>query len=315
MAETYFKPPWWLSNRHVQSAYGSLIGLEPRVRVRWQQLDLPDGDFVDLCWAGSHGAPLVVVLHGLEGSVNSHYIQATLQAILSCQWQAVVLNFRSCSGRLNRLARSYNGGDYTDLAFLLDTLDQTHADVPKAAVGFSLGGNVLMRYLGNHPEASLVAAVGVSVPYDYDASADYLPSFYQHSLLRSMKRKALQKIQQGLLMPATESQVRAVKRLRQFDNLLTAPLYDFDSALHYYHSVSCRNDLIYIKTPTMILHALDDPFIPPETVPVAARLSENIQMEITESGGHLGFIQGGLPWRPKYWFDQRMLKFLRAKLP
>lgn len=314
MASTAYKPPWWLCNRHLQSLYGTLVGARVQVSLRWEELDLPDGDFLDICWAGQRGRPLVILLHGLEGSANSHYIQAMLHQLLQHDYQAVVMNYRTCSGRLNRLPHSYNGGDYRDFAFLVKVLQKRYPQLPKAAVGFSLGGNILLRYMAHHHNSPLRAGIAISSPYDLRASADYLAPFYQQTLLRTMKRKIMQKISYGLPMPATADEVKSIFTLREFDEVVTAPLYQFRSADHYYRESSCGFVLKHIEQPVLILHAIDDPFVPPASVPTHQDVATNTQLEVTEGGGHVGFIKGGLPWRPEYWFNYRVPEFLRDYL-
>lgn len=309
-----FKPPWWLSNRHLQSCYGSLFRFKTHVPLRWEALQLPDGDFLDICWAGPEGQPLVVMLHGLEGSVHSHYIQAMLDVLVHENLQCLVMNYRTCSGRINLKPYGYHGGDTTDLAFLLQVLHDRHPNLPMVVVGFSLGGNILMRYLAHEVDAPLRGAVCVSAPYELGKSADQLPAFYQRTLLRSMKEKILQKIAAGHVFPVDANTVQAIQDLRTFDACITAPLYGFVSADQYYEMASCRPVLSRIAHPTLILHALDDPFVPRETVPLYSELSLQTEMEITEKGGHVGFISGGAPWRPQYWFLNRIPLFLKNHL-
>lgn len=311
---TSFNPPWWLCNRHLQSCYGSIFGVKSEVNLRWEELLTPDNDFVDICWGGQPDKPIVVLLHGLEGSVHSHYIQAMVETLEQCGWQFVVLNYRTCSGRLNRLPQGYHGGDTRDLTHLINVIKIRHPHLPIAAVGFSLGGNILMQYLVQQPNAPLVAAVSISTPFDLGKAADYLSPFYQRVLLRSMKHKVITKIKLGYQFSVGVDQVDNITSLREFDSLITAPLFGFSSVDEYYHGVSCGTVLHRIKHPTLIMHALDDPFIPPDSVPKDHQLSLSTILEITEKGGHVGFIRGGTPWRPEYWFEERVPRFLREYL-
>lgn len=305
-----FQPAWWLANKHLQSCYSTIIPYRATTPLRWEELDLPDGDFIDIVWAGPENAPMVLLLHGLEGSINSHYIQLMLDVLVNEGWQVVVMHHRSCSGRLNRLPQGYNGGDTRDLVYLITQLRERHSELPLYAVGFSLGGNVLLHYLSQCPDAEISAAIAVSTPYEMGKSADFLAQFYQRNLLRTMKQKVIDKINNGLLMPVSIDELRPISLMRQFDARVTAPLYDFPSVEDYYHAVSCRPVLKKIKRPALILHSLDDPFVPEETVPDVSELSPSITLEISEKGGHVGFIEGSLPWRPSYWLRRRILDFL-----
>lgn len=309
-----FTPPWWLRNRHFQSCYSTLFPPTAKTLIRWEQLELPDGDFIDLCWSGPSEAPLVVLLHGLEGSVNSHYIQLMLDALVDGGWQVVVMHFRTCSGRMNRLPRSYHAGETGDLTYLLHVLKDRFPHKSISAVGFSLGGNVLLRYLVENPISPLRCVVAISVPFELNKCSDYLAYLYHWTLLKSMKQKTIDKIKQGYDMPVTISEVKSVDNFRGFDEKITAPLHGFKSADDYYTRVSVRPYLKLIDSPTLIIHALDDPLVPADSVPTQDELSEKIYFELTRNGGHVGFIQGAFPWIPRYWLKQRILDFLNKKV-
>lgn len=305
-----FKPAWWLKNRHLQSCYSSLLPYRAKTPLRWEELILPDGDFLDVAWAGKAKGPLAILLHGLEGSVYSHYIQLLLDELVSRGWQAAVMHYRTCSGRINRLPQSYNGGDVRDLTFFIKTVAKRFPDVPLYAVGFSLGGNILIHYLAKQQDSPLTAVAAISTPYEMNKSADYLAGFYQKMLLKSMKKKVLDKIQAGISMPCSAKEVANIKNLRQFDAMLTAPLYGYPTVDDYYYEASCRFILHQIKHPLLIIHALDDPFIPVNSVPQSKELASNTIIEISDKGGHVGFITGGFPWNPNYWLKSRIMNYL-----
>ena len=308
-----FEPPWWLSNRHVQSCVSPIFHPPARVVVRWEQLELPDGDFIDLCWAGENHLPLVVLLHGLEGSVHSHYIQLMLDALTTAGWQAVVMHFRTCSGRLNRLPRAYHAGETQDLHYLMQTIVTRFPDLPMSAVGFSLGGNVLLHYLVQHPKAPLCRAIAVSVPFDLNRCSDYLAQFYHWMMLHTMKNKTMAKIKAGYKMPVDLQELNTINDFRHFDDKVTAPLHGFSGADEYYEAVTIRHLLNKIEHPTLIIHALDDPLVPSECVPHEKELSKKIVLDLSEKGGHVGFVQG-LPWQPQSWLKQRILDFLQKSV-
>lgn len=312
--DTDFLPAWWLPNRHLQSCYSSIFSYRANVTLRWEEMILPDGDFIDIVWAGKTDDPIVILLHGLEGSVYSHYIQLMLDSLVKSNWQAVVMHYRTCSGRINRLPQSYNGGDIRDLTYLIKSVTTRYPESPLFAVGFSLGGNILIHYLANNKETSLQAAVAVSTPFELNKSADYLAGFYQRFLLRSMKHKVNRKIGAGISMPVTSIDLQHIHSLREFDSKITAPLYGYQTVEDYYDTASCRYELHKIKKPLLIIHALDDPFIPVYSVPEAHELGNETTLEVSPYGGHVGFIAGETPWRPVYWVKERIMHFLNEQI-
>lgn len=309
--EQSFNPPWWLRNKHIQSLYASVIHGRSAVDLKWEEIALPDGDFIDLAWAGPApvNAPVLLLLHGLEGSVYSHYIREMIGLFSARDWRIAVMHFRSCSGRINRLPTSYNAEYTGDLKEVVTTISNRFSNCPLFAMGFSLGGNILMRYLIQYADTPLRAAVAVSMPFELDKSADYLAPFYQRFLLRSLKRKIAAKIELGMAMPVTLKSLKAISTLREFDTLITTPMYDYNSVSEYYHRASSRHLLKYVHRSSLILHAMDDPFVPMNSVPTPQELSEHISMAMTQHGGHMGFITGGLPWKPSYWFTKRVTDF------
>lgn len=308
--ESEFEPAWWLNNRHVQSMFASFFPYRAKTKIRWEELRYPDGDFTDIVWAGDPDDPVVVLLHGLEGSFNSHYIQIMIDTLVRDGWQVVVMHYRTCSGRLNRLPQAYNGGDVKDIEYLIEVIAERYPDREINLVGFSLGGSLIIHYLSKHSDAPVHAAVAVSTPYELDKSSLYLMTVYHQVLLRSLRKKTKEKIRAGIEMPVTAQDLRQMRSLRDFDRAVTAPLYGYDSLEEYYHDVSVRPMLKHVKHPLLIIHAMDDPFIPPETVPADSELAEKTILEISPSGGHVGFIAGGFA-RPKYWLQDRIHQFLR----
>lgn len=305
-----FVAPPWFANPHMQSCFGTLAAADPKVELRWQELALPDGDFIDLAWIGPDVGSLVILLHGLEGSVHSPYIQVLLRPLLAHGWRAVVMHYRSCSGRLNRLPWCYHGADTRDLTYLLQWLQQTCPESKRAVVAFSVGANIFLRYLIETAASSIQAGVGVSVPFELGATADYLSPMYQQHLLATMKEKILRKIAQGTKMPIRRSQVENIKTIREFDNVITAPLFGYPDAESYYQVGSCRSGLAHIQLPILLLHAYDDPFVPARVIPMASELGPNTCMELSATGGHLGFVKG-TPWAPDYWLAERIPRYLQ----
>ncbi len=288
------------------------------IASRRERVATPDGDFVDLdCLDGpAPGAPLLLVLHGLEGSCRSHYMHGLFTLAREAGWSAVALNFRSCSGEPNRLARFYHSGDTDDLDLVVRLLAGREPDARIGAVGISLGGNVLLKWLGERGDAAppqMRAAVTISTPYDLERCARTLDRgiqkvTYTASFMRSFRQKVLDKAR---AFPGFVD-VAAVMRARTFaeyDRIVTAPLHGFADEVDYWRRASCRPYLARVCRPTLLISALDDPFVPPEALPDPAALPPNIVAEFSERGGHVGFVEGPF-WRPRAWAERRAMQFL-----
>ncbi|MGE5240979.1 MAG: hydrolase [Bacteroidota bacterium] len=310
-----FVPAWWCHGPHMQTLWAPLMRRAPRIALRRERLELPDGDFIDLDWTTTNdNGPIVIVLHGLEGSSNSPYARGLLKAIETRGWRGVVMHFRGCSGEPNRLPRSYHSGDTGDLIHLVETLRQREPRTPLATVGYSLGGNVLLKWLGKTGEkAPLCAAVAVSVPFVLDHAAAKLQRgfsrVYQWQLLRNL-RGSVEEKRRRMILPLKISDLSALKCFRDFDEHVTAPLHGFDGADHYYAVSSSRQYLEGIAIPTLLLHALDDPFMTEKTIPRPDELSGHVTLEVYRRGGHVGFVGGAWPWRSHYWLEERIPAYL-----
>ncbi len=319
-----FVPAWWCRGPHAQTLWPYLVRRRPRVALRRERLELPDGDFLDLDWTENarEGGPLVLVLHGLEGSSQSQYARGLLAAVAAHGWRGVVMHFRNCSGTPNRLARSYHSGETGDVAYVVEWLRAREALAgtapPVAAVGYSLGANVLLKWLGERGRAApLAAAVAVSPPFVLARAAARLERgfsrLYQRALLRRL-RASLQPKLAVMPMPFEAAQLERLKTFRQFDDVVTAPLHGFRDAEDYYTQSSCRPYLRGIAVPTLVLHARDDPFTTEDAIPTAAELSDSVKLELYPRGGHVGFVTGPLPWRARYWLEERIPAFLAPHL-
>ena len=319
-----FKPAWWLRNRHAQTIYPAFPWSgAPRIRFRSECLELPDGDLTVVDWmadgpAPGDDTPILIVLHGLEGSANSPYARMLLKQAAAHGWRGAVLHFRDCGDYRNRLPRRYHAGETNDIRFFLESLRAQGHEGPMLATGFSLGGNVLLKYLGeNGVSTPLSAAAAVCVPLDLHDSANALTrgfsKLYQRHLLKRMKKAVRRKFNPhnaafdwGKAMTATT--------FAEFDDAVTAPLHGFSSKDEYYDRCSSGSFLAAIQCPTLIINAIDDPFMTPAAVPDASRISASVQLELSSGGGHVGFVGGHLPWRPQYYLPGRIINFLASHI-
>ncbi|HEY7841609.1 MAG TPA: hydrolase [Gammaproteobacteria bacterium] len=312
-----FAPAWWLPGPHAQTLWPALLRRTPLPILDHEELNLPDGDFVDLHRTRGRGA-IVALFHGLEGSLRSHYARGLIAAIAGAGWRCVFMHFRGCSGRHNRLPRSYHSGDTGDIAFLLRTLSEREPGTPLAAIGISLGGNALLKYLGEERvPGTLRAAAAVSVPFQLADGAARLDRgfsrLYQRHLLGRLRRKFRDKFRNGA-PPVPIGDLDSLDNFRKFDGAITAPLHGFRDADDYYSRSSSRQFLGRICVPTLILQARDDPFLTPAALPRAGELSDCVRLELSRDGGHVGFVGGRWPWRPEYWLDRRIPDWFRDHL-
>jgi predicted alpha/beta-fold hydrolase len=287
-----------------------------RIALRRERVTTADGDFLDLDWLdGPAGAPLVLVLHGLEGSARSHYVVGLLRLARARGWRGVVMHFRSCSGELNRQPRFYHSGDTGDLAAVVGRIVGGEPEVRLGAVGTSLGGNVLLKWLGEADgeiPPQLRAAVGISVPFDLARCARRLDrgfrrAVYAESFLRTMRRKVRDKARRHPGFVDVDA-VRRARTFAEYDRLVTAPLGGFADEVDYWRRASSGPFLPGIRRPTLLISALDDPFVPAGSLPDASRLVPPVRAEFVAAGGHAGFLEG--PWALTSWAERRALDFL-----
>ena len=324
IVSSQFKPAWWLRNRHAQTIFPTLPWSgAPQVELRSEPLELPDGDVTVVDWmvggpAADSGAPLLVILHGLEGSANSSYARSLLHAAAGMGWRAAVLHFRDCGDYRNRLPRRYHAGETSDIRYFLESLGTAGHTGPMTAVGFSLGGSVLLKYLGeNGVSTPLQAAAAICVPLSLHNSADALTSgvskIYQYYLLKRMKKAIGRKFDRYTAAFDWDRAMNA-RTFAEFDDAVTAPLHGFSGKDEYYDRCSSAGFLADIRRPTLIINALDDPFMTPAAIPAEDLLADSVQIEVSEIGGHVGFVGGSLPWHPEYYLPSRILSFLQSKM-
>jgi uncharacterized protein len=318
-----FKPAWWLKNEHAQTVYPTLAHRSKAPITKQERIELPDGDFIDLSWATDElptSSPLIVLLHGLGGSVRSVYVSGLLRAMNQCGYRGVLMHFRGASHEPNRLPRTYHCGDTGDFSYLLRLLNRREPDTSKAAIGISLGGNVLLKWLGEEKEQSLIkAAVAVSVPFQLESVANRMTRgfsrIYQAHLLRRLRQMHLKKIEHhGRQSLGLQHDLKSLNSFWLFDEHVTAPLNGFKHAQDYYHQASSKQFLKQISTPTLIIQALDDPFMTPDIFPTEADLSEKVTLELSQCGGHVGFVAGNIPGKPVYWLEERIPAFIKSVL-
>jgi uncharacterized protein len=320
-----FQPAAWLRNRHLQTVFPTLAGAgPPRPLLCREMLELPDGDVTAVDWLTelpdvTDSSPLLIVLHGLESSAKSTYARQLLLAASERGWRAAVLHFRDCGDYRNRLPRRYHAGETGDIRYFLHKLRTDGHEGPVTAAGYSLGGNVLLKYLGESAaDTPLVAAAAVSVPLDLHASSKALSlgisRLYQNYLLKRMKLSVSRKFDRHTAAFDWDKAMKA-RTFAEFDDAVTAPLHGFANKDDYYDRCSSVAFLQSIARPTLVINARDDPFLTPDMTPPETCLSETVTIEVSERGGHVGFIAGGTPWRPQYYLPKRIIEFLESQLP
>jgi len=318
-----YRSPWWLRGRHLQSLWGPLVRRPSRPALRRERWDTPDGDFLDLDWLAGDppraGAPCVVVLHGLEGSSESHYALGLLALAAEAGWAGVVVHFRSCSGELNRLPRLYHSGETSDLDWVIGRLLAAMPLRRLGLVGVSLGGNVALKWLGERGEAvpaGVAAAVAISVPFDLEACAKVLDrgvnrALYTAHFLRTMKAKLRAKA--ALYAGRVDlAGALAARTFKEYDRLVTARIFGFADERDYWSRSSSGPFLSAIRRPTLLINAVNDPFVPPETLPRAeVERSPWLEAHFPAEGGHAGFLEGGAG---PSWAERRAVAFLARHL-
>jgi predicted alpha/beta-fold hydrolase len=321
-SQSAYRAPFWLPGGNLQTLYPALLANRPVVAYQRQRWDTPDGDFIDLDWTGIQRRestigvkpqPLLALFHGLEGSSRSHYARALMHAATTRGWRGVVVHFRGCSGELNRLPRAYHSGDSVEIDWILRRLRKLHTDSPLLVAGVSLGGNALLKWLGEQQTDALAVvqrAAAVSAPVDLHAAGAALEQgfniVYTRNFMATMKHKSLAKLRRhpGLF---DETRLRATRTLREFDDLVTSRLHGFKDVDDYYTRASSKPHLAHIAVPTLLLNARNDPFLPATALPDVQQISAAVTALFPEQGGHVGFPDGNgaLGWLP-----QTVLEFL-----
>jgi hypothetical protein len=319
-----FKPAWWMTNRHAQTILPRFFRPNLSLNYQLEELPTPDGDFLQLAWSQPFNAqsdkPLALVLHGLEGNIDSFYAKGMMKALHLAGFDVVLMHFRNCGFKPNRLPRAYHSGETSDLRHLLNNLKQRFAHKPIMAVGFSLGGNVLTKYLGEFKENALLdAAAVVSAPFALASSCQVIQTscfkLYQKYLLDRLKKSTSRKLVQiKESIELTKQQLDGIYNLWEFDDKVTAPLHGFKNAAEYYQKASGKPFLKHIKVPTLVVHAEDDPMLSTEAVPSIDDVSEHVTLAVSKQGGHVGFIAGRNPLKPVFWLEKAVPNFFQQQL-
>ena len=319
-----YVPAWWVPGGHLQTLWGKFLRRRPDLPLRAERWPTPDGDVVDVFRLDAPaGSPRLVLLHGLEGGPRSHYVGGLVAEASRRGWGADLLVFRSCGPELNQARRFYHSGETEDLALVVERVAAEHPDAPLLLAGVSLGGNVLLKWLGERGDrvpAAVRAAAAVSVPYDLGRGSRHIGQgfarVYERAFLRSLRRKAHAKLARYPDLFSAD-RLGAARSLFDFDDVVTAPVHGFASADDYYDRSSSIRFLAGVRRPTLLLSAVDDPFLPAavlDEVRAIAAGNPALRVEFEPRGGHVGFVGGRVPWRPVYWAERRVVEFLAAQL-
>lgn len=328
MENQSFHPAWWLPGPHLQTMWSPLFRKLLNFPRQRERIELADGDFIDLDWctpSRNAEGPLVMILHGLTGSAESHYAQGLQYHLLQKGVPSVVMHFRGASGEPNRHARMYHSGDTADLKEVASTLLSRGWSTLLGA-GYSLGGNVLLKWLGETGRRNpLSAAVAVSVPFELKLCAEAMDEgfsrVYRNSMLKSLKDTLERKRQWAERHDANVfdtlqalGDVRRHETFRDYDHHVVAPLNGFRGADDYYQKCSSRAFLPNIHTPTLIIHSVDDPLMVPQIIPKPDELPAGVTLELYAQGGHVGFVAGNIPFKADYWLERRVCNYFSTHL-
>jgi predicted alpha/beta-fold hydrolase len=315
-----FTPSLLLKSRHVQTLYASLFRNIPSHDFDIERFELSDGDFIECYWYNkreeNHNKPIALLFHGLTGSYKSPYIQGTMHELEKNGFASVVVHYRSSSGIMNKKANSYHCGKTDDALEYIKSLQVKYPNNKLFAIGYSLGANILLKLLGELSDKSpITAAVSVSSPLDLDISAFQInhgfSKLYQYLLLKDLNTLLEQKYETHDMQSLIHLDKKNVKKLstfEEFDEAYTVPINGFKSVHDYYKKSSSKQFLKQIKTNTLLINSLDDPFTTPQALPKKDEISSSVKLEIYPYGGHVGFIEG-TPFKPKYWLEERIVNY------
>ena len=324
MSTRTYSAAWWLPGRHARTMWGRFLRRTPPLPTRIERWETSDDDFIDLVRLGAPaGSPRLLLLHGLEGTPRSHYARGLFLESARRGWAANLLVFRGCGPELNRARRFYHSGETGDLDDVVRRLLAEDPGAPLLLAGVSLGGNVLLKWLGEqegNAPAAVAGAAAVSVPFDLARAARHIDrgfaKVYQHHFLQSLRRKALAKLARYPDL-VERDRLAAARTIYAFDDAVTAPVHGFASADDYYSRSSSIRFVARIRVPTLLLSAADDPFLPPEVLEEVENIAASnafLEVEFPRLGGHVGFVAGRNPFRPFYYAEWRVAEFLARQL-
>ncbi len=309
--KSHFCPLPGLTNRHLQTLYPTFFRRRLKLPLTAERIELDDGDFLDLAHWSQIGGPQVLILHGLEGSLKSHYATPLMKALHDAGFSVTFMHFRGCSGEPNRLSRRYHSGDTGDIHTVLELLQKRTPDQPLFAVGVSLGANALLKYLGEGNVCpALTGAVAISVPFDLANAAQTLQTGFARVYQKHLLNKLIKATQEKFKIINSLIDLNALNKittLYEFDDCVTAPLHGFASADDYYQQSSSRQYVKNIELPTHIIHAIDDPFMTPDVIPKDKELSDEVTLELSSRGGHVGFVSSV----KNGWLEYRVTEILK----
>jgi predicted alpha/beta-fold hydrolase len=315
-----FRPAWWLPGPHLPTIWGKMARKRPPVHDRLQRIVTPDGDHVTLVRMGkvTAGVPHLFILHGLEGKITAKYAHGMLDEARKLGWSGDMLMFRSCDGEVNSARRFYHSGETTDLDFIVRGMIAEHPDVQLMMCGVSLGGNVLLKWLGEqgaNAPAQVKRAAAVSVPYDLEAGARLMENgfarVYVRHFLATLVAKTIKKLERYPDL-CDVAKLRASRTFFDFDDLLTGPVHGFKGAHDYYQRSSSIRFLDAIRVPTLLMNAWNDPFLPQSvltTVREIATQNQQLFIDFPATGGHVGWVAGH-PWSQQYFMEERVVNWL-----
>lgn len=320
IVEASFRAHPLLRGAHLQTIVAAVFRPMPRINLRRERIELDDGDFVDLGWSGSGDGPIVIMLHGLGGGFDSKYALGLMQRLNARSWRSVMLQLRGAGPEPNRLARSYHHGDTADFRYLCKLLHAREPRTPLLGAGWSLGANVMLKALAEEGDDSpLCAAVTSSPPFVLEPCVENL----RHGFARAYQRYLMNAIKAGVrikhgpvVLPAGANLEAALQAsdFFEFDDAYTAPVNGFRDARDYYARAACGQYLHAIRRPTLIVHALDDPFMVPEIIPSADMLAPQVTLELCRHGGHVGFLSARSDGTSAWWLEQRFERYLADAL-
>ncbi|HHG86743.1 MAG TPA: alpha/beta fold hydrolase [Bacteroidetes bacterium] len=317
-----YRPPWLLRNHHLSTIYPALFRKVKEVNYQRERIDTPDGDFLDLDFSKVGSNTLLIAVHGLEGNADAPYIRGLVRQTNVRGWDALAINLRGCSGEPNKVFASYHSGQSSDLSLIIEHILDRHSDYTHLFLaGFSLGGNICLKFAGEKAgdiPAKLRGLVAVSVPTNLMASAHHLARLsnwaYMRHFLITLKRKALEKKDRFPDAPFSKADIRRARNFVDYDNMYTAPSHGFRDAEDYWTQSASAQFIPAIQLPTLIINALNDPFLPEVCYPYAEVASNaHVTLETPKYGGHVGFVSDLRMQRP-FWQEKKILDFFAGHL-